>query len=85
MLQVTASETRPVYACRDGWRERSFHLPRQLETKMEKLNTETHELSIDELDAASGGALYQPLIVVAIVYATAVKAVVSEIVHRIAG
>jgi bacteriocin-like protein len=52
---------------------------------MEKLNTEKHELSIDELDAVSGGALYQPLIVVAIAYATAVKIAVEQFVHGLGG
>jgi hypothetical protein len=52
---------------------------------MEKLNTEKHELSIDELDGVSGGALYQPLIVVAIVTATAVKVAVSQFVHGLTG
>jgi hypothetical protein len=83
MMLVTAAATCHAYSCRDGWRERSLH--RQLESKMEKLNTEKHELSIDELDAASGGALYQPVIVVAIVYATAVKIAVSQFVHGLTG
>jgi hypothetical protein len=52
---------------------------------MEQPNAERHELTIDELDAASGGALYQPLIVVAIVQAaairTAVKSLVDKIIH----
>lgn len=52
---------------------------------MEKLNTEKHELCIDELDAVSGGALYQPLIVVAIATATAVKAAVKQMVDRLIG
>jgi hypothetical protein len=50
---------------------------------MEKLNVEQHELTIDELDAASGGALYQPLIVVAIVRAAAIKAAIESLVHKI--
>jgi hypothetical protein len=51
--------------------------------KMEKLNAEKHELTIDELDAASGGALYQPLIVVAIATATAIRIGIESLVHKI--
>jgi len=50
---------------------------------MEKLNTKTAELTIDELDAASGGALYQPLIVVAIVTAVRIRTAVESLVHKI--
>ncbi len=50
---------------------------------MEKLNTEKHELSIDEFDTASGGALYQPLLVVAIVTATAIKIGIESLVHKL--
>ena len=50
---------------------------------MEKLNTEQHELTIDELDAASGGALYQPLIVVAVVRAAAIRAAVASLIDKI--
>lgn len=50
---------------------------------MEKLNTETRELTIDELDAASGGALYQPLIVVAIVTAVRIRAAIESLVHKL--
>ena len=50
---------------------------------MEKLNAEKHELTIDELDAASGGALYQPLIVVAIATAVAIRRGIESLVHRI--
>lgn len=50
---------------------------------MEKLNAEKHELTIDELDAASGGALYQPLIVVAIVSAVAIKSAIESLIHKI--
>jgi len=52
---------------------------------MAKLNTEKHELSIDELDAASGGGLYQPVIVVAIAVATEVKIAVKQMVDRLIG
>jgi hypothetical protein len=83
VMLVTAAATCRAYSCHDGWRERSLHPKR--ESKMEKLNTEKHELSIDELDAVSGGALYQPLIVVAIVYATAVKVAVKQMVDRLIG
>lgn len=48
---------------------------------MEKLNTEKHELTIDELDAASGGTLYQPLIVVAIAFRVAVESLVHKIIR----
>ena len=48
---------------------------------MEKLNTEQRELTIDELDAASGGALYQPLIVVAIAFRVAIESLVRQITH----
>jgi len=48
---------------------------------MEKLDTEKHELSIDELDAASGGALYQPVIVVA----TEIRVAVKQMVDRLIG
>jgi hypothetical protein len=85
VMLVTATATCRAYSCRDGWRERSLHLHAWRESKMEKLNTEKHELSIDELDAVSGGALYQPLIVVAIVYATAVKVAVKQMVDRLIG
>jgi bacteriocin-like protein len=50
---------------------------------MEKLNTEMHELSIDELDAVSGGALYQPVIVRAVVLAVEVKEVLKHVVDRV--
>lgn len=50
---------------------------------MKKLNAEKHELSIDELDAASGGALYQPLIVVAVVNAIRIRAAIESLVHKI--
>jgi hypothetical protein len=50
---------------------------------MEQLNAEQHELTIDELDAASGGALYQPLIVVAIVQAVAIRTAIKSLVHNI--
>ncbi|MBR1193941.1 hypothetical protein JQ634_34760 [Bradyrhizobium sp. AUGA SZCCT0240] len=46
---------------------------------MEKLNAEEHELTIDELDAASGGTLYQPLIVVAIAFRVAIESLVHKI------
>jgi hypothetical protein len=52
---------------------------------MEKLDTEKHELSIDELDAASGGALYQPVIVAAIVVATEIRVAVKQMVDRLIG
>ena len=50
---------------------------------MKNLNAEKHELSIDELDAASGGALYQPLIVVAVVNAIRIRAAIESLVHKI--
>ena len=50
---------------------------------MEQLNAEQHELTIDELDAASGGALYQPLIVVEIVRATAICAAIASLIDKI--
>ena len=50
---------------------------------METLNTEKHELTIDELDAASGGALYQPLIAVAIVQAVAIRTAITSLVDKI--
>lgn len=50
---------------------------------MEKLNTKEHELNLDELDAASGGALYQPLIVVAIVNAVRIRAAIDSLIHKI--
>ena len=50
---------------------------------MKKMNAEKHELSIDELDAASGGALYQPLIVVAVVNAIRIRAAIESLVHKI--
>jgi len=50
---------------------------------MEQLNTKERELTIEELDAASGGALYQPLIVVAIATATAIKIGIESLVHKI--
>ena len=53
--------------------------PATVETNMEKLNTEQRELTIDELDAASGGALYQPLIVVAIAFRVAIESLVHKI------
>ena len=46
---------------------------------MEQLNTKADELTIDELDAASGGALYQPLIVVAIAFRVAIESLVHKI------
>ncbi|WP_192738294.1 hypothetical protein [Bradyrhizobium sp. OAE829] len=46
---------------------------------MEKLNTEQRDLTIDELDAASGGAPYQPLIVVAIAFRVAIESLVHKI------
>ena len=52
---------------------------------MEKLNTEKHELSIDELDAVSGGALYQPLIVFAVATAVRIKVAVEQMVDRLIG
>jgi hypothetical protein len=51
---------------------------------MEELNADKHELTIDQLDAASGGALYQPLIVVAIVTAVAIRTAIESLVHKIA-
>ena len=50
---------------------------------MDKMNTENRELTIDELDAASGGALYQPLIVVAIVNAIRIRMAVESLVHKL--
>jgi hypothetical protein len=50
---------------------------------MKKLNTEKHELTIEELDAASGGMLYQPLIVVAIVQALAIRTAIKSLVDKI--
>ncbi|MET3841297.1 hypothetical protein ABIE49_003375 [Bradyrhizobium sp. OAE829] len=49
------------------------------ETNVEKLNTEQRDLTIDELDAASGGAPYQPLIVVAIAFRVAIESLVHKI------
>ena len=46
---------------------------------MEQRNKKADELTIDELDAASGGALYQPLIVVAIAFRVAIE----SLIHRI--
>ncbi|MBR1209326.1 hypothetical protein [Bradyrhizobium sp. JYMT SZCCT0180] len=46
---------------------------------MEQLNKKADELTIDELDAASGGALYQPLIVVAIAFRVAIESLVHKI------
>jgi hypothetical protein len=46
---------------------------------MEQLSKKADELTIDELDAASGGALYQPLIVVAIAFRVAIE----SLIHRI--
>ena len=50
---------------------------------MEQLSKKADELTIDELDAASGGALYQPLIVVAIATAVAIRTGIELLVHRI--
>ena len=52
-------------------------------TKMEKLNIKKHELSLEELDTVSGGALYQPVIVVAIATATAIKIGIESLVHKL--
>ncbi|CAN7717306.1 hypothetical protein LJR220_007113 [Bradyrhizobium sp. LjRoot220] len=48
---------------------------------MEKLNAKERELTIDELDAASGGALYQPLSVVAIAFRVAIESLVHKIIR----
>ena len=50
---------------------------------MEKQHIENYELTIDELDTAVGGAIYQPLIVVSILRAMAIKQVIDSIVHII--
>ena len=50
---------------------------------MEQPNAIQHELTIEELDAASGGALYQPLIVVEIVRTAAIRAAVASLIDRI--
>ena len=50
---------------------------------MDKMNTENRELTIDELDAASGGAIYQPLIVVAIVNAIRIRTAIESLVHKL--
>lgn len=52
-------------------------------TKVKMLNAREHELTIDELDAASGGALYQPLIVVAVVNAIRIRAAIESLVNKI--
>jgi len=70
---------------RDFFGRRSRHILLPLEIKMEKLNTEKHELSIDELDAVSGGALYQPLIVFAVATAVRIKVAVEQVVDRLIG
>ena len=46
---------------------------------MEQRNKKADELTIDELDAASGGALYQPLIVVAIAFRVAIEWLIHKI------
>ena len=46
---------------------------------MEQRNKKADELTIDELDAASGGALYQPLIVVAIAFRVAIESLIHKI------
>ena len=50
---------------------------------MENRNAREHELTIDELDAASGGALYQPLIVVAVVNAFRIRTAIESLIHNI--
>jgi len=50
---------------------------------MEKLQSENCELTIDELDTAVGGAIYQPLIVVSIMRAIAIKQAIDSIFHMI--
>ena len=49
---------------------------------MEQLNKKADELTIDELDAASGGALYQPLIVVTIMTAVAIRTGIESLVNK---
>ena len=46
---------------------------------MEQRSKKADELTIDELDAASGGALYQPLIVVAIAFRVAIESLIHKI------
>jgi hypothetical protein len=47
--------------------------------QMDKLNAKAHELTIDELDAASGGAIHLPLIVVAVARAVAIKTAIEAL------
>jgi hypothetical protein len=50
------------------------------DTNMEKLNTKEHELTIRELDAVSGGAIFiQPPILAALAAAIAIRAVVHKL------
>jgi hypothetical protein len=51
--------------------------------EMEKQHAENCELTIDELDTAVGGAIYQPLIVVSIMRAIAIKQAIDSIFHMI--
>jgi hypothetical protein len=52
------------------------------ETKMEKLNTEKQELNIEDLDAASGGAIFiQSPILTAVALAVAISAGIYRVLH----
>jgi hypothetical protein len=48
---------------------------------MDKQLTGNCELTIDELDIAVGGAIYQPLIVVSILRAVAIKQAIDAVVR----
>jgi hypothetical protein len=62
------------------WRERLSTGKRKME--MEKLNTEERELTINELDSASGGFLWMPAIVPGLVLAAALRSGVEALLRR---
>lgn len=54
-----------------------------LNTEMTKSNTETHELSIDELDSASGGFLWIGVVVGAFALGTGIRMGIDALVRKI--
>jgi hypothetical protein len=51
---------------------------------MEKLNTKDQELTIEQLDIVSGGAMFiQPPILAVLATAVAIRAGIEAVVHRI--
>jgi hypothetical protein len=52
---------------------------------MEKLNTEERELTVDELDSASGGFLWIGVVVGAFALGTAIRMGIDKVVEKIGG